>query len=47
MLLPRDMDEVKIKEQNSRYPSIDGIIWLDIGVIEHAVDILGIDFHGE
>jgi hypothetical protein len=41
------MNEFELKEKNTRYPSIDGRIGLQIGVVDHTFDVFCIDFHGK
>ena len=37
------MDELKMEGMDRGNPAINGCVWLDIWVIEHALDILCID----
>jgi hypothetical protein len=45
MLLGRDMNKLEVEQLNGGNPAIDGRIWLDVGVVEHATHILCIHFN--
>jgi hypothetical protein len=41
----QNMDQHKIEEKDSGDPLVDGHIGLDVGVLEHTVDVLSIHLH--
>ena len=47
MLSRWDVYELEIEQQDPGDPSIDGRVGLNIWVVDHSLDILGIDFHIE
>ena len=36
--------QLKVKEQNAGDPAVDGGIGLYVGIVEHTLDVLGINF---
>jgi hypothetical protein len=47
MLVSRDMNEFKIKQENTCNPPIDRRVGLQIRIIDHTLDVLRIDLDSE
>ena len=47
MLICWDVPYLEIEEEHCRYPTVDGSVWLDIGVVDHPFDKLGVHLHKE
>lgn len=45
MLVCKNMYETKVKEENILSPLVDNSVGLQIGLIEHALDVLSINFY--
>jgi len=41
------VDKLECEGKDASYPSIDNGIGLKVGMVEHLLDILGIDFNNE
>ena len=38
----RDVDELEIEEQDSGNPTVDSSVGLDVGVVNHALDVFSV-----
>jgi hypothetical protein len=47
MLLSGHMHQLEREQQDPSDPSVDGSIGLEIRVVDHTLDVLGIEFHCE
>ena len=47
MFVRWDVDESKGKEENAGDPTVDGRGGLEVGIIDHSLDVAGIDFKCE
>ena len=43
----RNMHELEMKQFNPNYPSVNCSARLNVRIVQHALDITGIDFHLE
>ena len=47
VLLGGDVYKLEVEEEDCCNPTVDDCVQLDVGVAEHAMDILGIHFYDE
>jgi hypothetical protein len=47
MLICRDVNELELKQKDSRDPTIDRRVRLQVGIIDHTLHVLGVDLDSE